>query len=281
MALFFTVPLLTGCSVAPSVVQSPPRICISTRLHKAVSSASKREFYGQPLRSFSVLSARSFASSAVRMSATEIAVPAEVAADVKDLARLMCADWDNEEQHRMHPPFHSHIRVSVNCIPKEHNLSEKLGLEKTADVWLYLENAYFLALDQPYRQAVLRIAATEDGRIKMENWKLSDPKTFAGAARDPSKLKAITADVLERSEGCSLYVEKIPTGYKGETEPGKKCTVLRKGVVSYLHSSFEITPDTFFTLDVGRNPENDEQLWGAVAGPFEFFKLSDFSAYVS
>ena len=80
--------------------------------------------------------------------------------------------------------------------------------------------------------------------------------------------------------GCGMDVTWTGTGFKGVVEPGKKCLIDRNGKTSYLDNEFEILDDgaRLISLDRGRDPETDERLWGAIAGPFEFKRLQSFAA---
>jgi hypothetical protein len=53
--------------------------------------------------------------------------------------------------------------------------------------------------------------------------------------------------------------------------------VERKGATAYLVSSFEIDGQTMRTIDRGHDPTTHDQLWGSLAGPFEFQRTDDFS----
>ena len=66
-------------------------------------------------------------------------------------------------------------------------------------------------------------------------------------------------------------------GFSGEVEPGCRCLVERKGSLAYLVSSFEIDPRGMRTIDRGHDPATHEQLWGSLAGPFEFERTHDYS----
>jgi hypothetical protein len=48
-------------------------------------------------------------------------------------------------------------------------------------------------------------------------------------------------------------------------------------MTAYLVSSFEIDAAGMRTIDRGHDPETHEQLWGSLAGPFEFQRTHDFS----
>ncbi|MFM7675653.1 MAG: CpcT/CpeT family chromophore lyase [Synechococcus sp.] len=47
--------------------------------------------------------------------------------------------------------------------------------------------------------------------------------------------------------------------------------------MSYLVSSFELSASGMRTIDRGHDPATHEQLWGSLAGPFEFERTDDYS----
>jgi hypothetical protein len=69
-------------------------------------------------------------------------------------------------------------------------------------------------------------------------------------------------------------------GFTGEVEPGCRCLVERKGTTAYLVSSFELDNAGMRTIDRGHDPRTHEQLWGSLAGPFQFEKTQDYSAEI-
>jgi hypothetical protein len=73
-------------------------------------------------------------------------------------------------------------------------------------------------------------------------------------------------------------VREVGDGFTGEVEPGCRCLVERKGSVAYLVSSFEIDSRGMRTIDRGHDPATHEQLWGSLAGPFEFERTDDYRA---
>jgi hypothetical protein len=50
--------------------------------------------------------------------------------------------------------------------------------------------------------------------------------------------------------------------------------------VAYLVSSFDLDPSEMRTIDRGHDPETHQQLWGSLAGPFEFQRIHDYSAEI-
>lgn len=189
--------------------------------------------------------------------------------DVLTLARWMAADFSNQAQAFENPPFFAHIRVCMRPLPP--GIVPGLGL--------YVEQAYDYLLSVPYRVRVLELLATPD-HIAIQNYTLKDEKKFYGAARNPHRLQELTKTDLELLPGCNMIVAWTGTSFQGQVEPGKACTVIRKGKTTYLDSTFEIDADKFISHDRGRDPQTDEHIWGSVAGPFYFIRTESFAAEI-
>ncbi len=186
--------------------------------------------------------------------------------DIKALAKLMAADFSNQQQAWDNPPFFAHIRVCMRPLPES----------LFGGVSLFLEQAYDFLLTQPYRLRVFEIKAVND-HIELEHYKLKEETEFYGASRNPEKLKQLTLNHLEKMNGCDMNVEWTGTHFEGQIKPGKACIVVRKGQESYLDNSFEIDSEKLISFDRGRDLETDELLWGSVAGPFYFTRLTSFA----
>ncbi|MEL6138516.1 MAG: chromophore lyase CpcT/CpeT [Cyanobacteria bacterium J06628_6] len=192
------------------------------------------------------------------------------ATDTLTLARWMAADFSNQPQAFENPPFFAHIRVCMRPLPPDF-------LPGTS---LYLEQAYDISLNQPYRLRVLHFLP-KDNHILLENYSLKASENFIGAARDKDRLATVTPDVLEKMPGCDMTVTWTGHSFVGKVVPGKNCIVIRKGKTSYLDNEFEITDSRLISYDRGRDPETDELLWGSIAGPFEFEKRERFDHEVA
>jgi CpeT/CpcT family (DUF1001) len=185
---------------------------------------------------------------------------------VIQLARWMAADFSNQAQAWENPPFFAHIRVAMRPLP----------IELLDGISLFLEQAYDIALNEPYRMRVLKLVP-RDELIEIENYLVTDEAEFYGAARQPEKLVKLTADRLTKLEGCSHLVEHKDNCFYGYVQPGKQCIVHRNGQDTYLASTFEIDADRFSSLDRGCDPETDQRVWGSIAGPFEFVRTASFA----
>jgi len=189
--------------------------------------------------------------------------------DIGTLARWMAADFSNQQQAWENPPFFAHVRVGMRPLPGEF----------LSGVSLFVEQAYDYMLDDPYRVRVLNIIQVGD-RIEIENYKVKSEEQFYNASRHPEKLSALTPEHLEKLPGCNMIVDWTGNSFKGSVEPGKACMVVRGGKTTYLDSTFEIDEERFIAHDRGRDPETDEHLWGALAGPFYFVRKTSFAEEV-
>ncbi len=190
--------------------------------------------------------------------------------DIATLARLMAADFSNQEQAFENPPFFAHIRVCMRPLP----------LSLLSGVGFFVEQAYDYLLDDPYRLRVLKLIQVGD-HIEIENYTVKEEKNFYGASRNLERLKTLTADDLEKLPGCNMIVEWTGNSFQGKVEPGKNCIVYRKEQKTYLDSDFEIDEHKFISRDRGRDPETDEHIWGSVAGPFYFVRWASFGDEVT
>lgn len=188
--------------------------------------------------------------------------------DVYTLAQWLAGDHSNWEQAIDNPPFFAHIRVGIRALPNP----------ITDDgVWLFLEQAYDYEINHPYRTAVLHLVFQND-RIEMINYRLKNAETFFGASRDLDRLKVLDINAIEQLQGCTQWVDRTDQQtFKGAVEPGKKCCINRKGVDTYLAIEFEVTENTYSSLDRGYDIVTDERVWGSIAGAFQFVKKTSFS----
>ena len=180
------------------------------------------------------------------------------------LLRQLSAGFSNQHQAFENPPLYAHILVKFRPLPQ---------LEPGS---LLLDQSYAINPAAPYRIRVLRVEQRPDALI-IHNQALHEEQRFWGAVDDAAKRAAITAADLRPLDGCAYVVQETADGFSGEVEPGCRCLVERKGATSYLVSSFELTGRGMRTIDRGHDPATHEQLWGSLAGPFEFERTEDYS----
>jgi hypothetical protein len=180
------------------------------------------------------------------------------------LIRLLSAGFSNQAQAFENPPLYAHILVKLRPLPQ------------LAQGSLLLEQSYAINPGVPYRIRVLR-AEERVNDLLIHNQALHDNERFWGAVDDQERRERISSSDLLPLEGCTYVVREAGAGFIGEVEPGCRCLVERKGSIAYLVSSFEIDADGMRTIDRGHDPGTHEQLWGSLAGPFEFERTNDYS----
>jgi hypothetical protein len=186
--------------------------------------------------------------------------------DVQTLTRLLAADFSNQDQAYANPPFFAHIRVCIR----------PLSPEVLGGTSLFLEQAYDFALDTPYRLRVFKLEVVDD-RIELQHFTVKDKEKYYGASRDLKRLQTLTAEELELMSGCDMDVIWTGNSFQGTIKPGKACIVVRNEKESYLDNSFEVNEEKLVSFDRGFDPITDEQVWGSVAGPFEFTRKISFA----
>ena len=180
------------------------------------------------------------------------------------LLRQLSAGFSNQQQAFDNPPLSAHIQVKFRPLPQ---------LEPGS---LLLDQSYAINPAVPYRLRVLR-AEQRGSELIITNQAIADEQRFWGAVDDAGKRAQITAADLKPLAGCAYVVCETADGFIGEVEPGCRCMVERKGSLSYLVSSFELSGRGMRTIDRGHDPATHEQLWGSLAGPFEFERTDDYS----
>jgi hypothetical protein len=94
-------------------------------------------------------------------------------------------------------------------------------------VSLYLEQAYDLYLNQPYRVRILKLVPHED-HIEIENYVIEGEEEFHGASREPQRLQQLKREKLKLMPRCTFMTHWTGNSFKGAVEPGKGCMVERK-----------------------------------------------------
>ncbi len=183
------------------------------------------------------------------------------------LVRLLSAGFSNQEQAFENPPLYAHILVKFRPLPQ---------LEPGS---LLLEQSYAINPAAPYRIRVLR-AERQHEQLVIHNQALADDQRFWGAVEDDERRAQIQTSDLLPLDGCAYVVREQGDGFVGEVEPGCRCLVERKGSTTYLVSRLELNPRGMRTIDTGHDPRTHEQVWGSLAGPFEFERTHDYSSEI-
>ncbi|MFQ6539952.1 MULTISPECIES: chromophore lyase CpcT/CpeT [Aphanothece] len=183
------------------------------------------------------------------------------------LVRLLSAGFSNQQQAFDNPPLYAHILVKLRPLPQ------------LAPGSLLLEQSYAINPAAPYRIRVLRADRQENGLI-IHNQAIQEDERFWGAVENDALRSRISAADLRPLEGCAYRVREEGGGFVGEVEPGCRCLVERKGTTTYLVSRLELDAEGMRTIDTGHDPQTHEQVWGSLAGPFNFSRTHDFSSEI-
>ncbi|MEO0987194.1 MAG: chromophore lyase CpcT/CpeT [Cyanobacteria bacterium J06639_14] len=188
------------------------------------------------------------------------------ASEMLTLARWMAGDFSNYQQAAANPSQYAHIHVFFRPLP----------FDFFAAIGFYSEQVYDYDLWTPYRQGVHRLVDKGD-HVYIENYSLIDSFVYAGAAREPSILKTITPDCIQRRQHCSMIFRREGNRFLGSVEPGNLCLIEKNGCQTYLVSDVEITESTWASLDRGLDVETHQQVWGSEHGSLKFEKRESFA----
>jgi hypothetical protein len=138
--------------------------------------------------------------------------------------------------------------------------------------WFYVEQAIAGREDRPYRQRVYRLMENEQGAFESAVFTLPDAARFAGAWREAEPLAGLTPDSLAERRGCSVFLRRDGSAYRGGTVGGACASELRGAA----HATSEVTieRDRMITLDRGFDAEG-RQAWGSTAGGYEFRRVKE------
>lgn len=178
--------------------------------------------------------------------------------ELENLANMMIGSFDSEEQSLADTNFYN---IHLEMV--------RIWEEREDAIYLYVEQAAAWALEKPYRQRVYKITKNEDGVIESGVYTINDPLRFAGDYEVKTPLKGLTADSITVREGCAIILKKEGEVYVGSTVE-KECTSNLRGA-TYATSEVKIEKTVLTSWDRGFD-ENDEQVWGAVTGPYIFKK---------
>mmetsp|Transcript_20188 Transcript_20188/g.39190 ORF Transcript_20188/g.39190 Transcript_20188/m.39190 type:complete len:222 (+) Transcript_20188:22-687(+) len=184
-------------------------------------------------------------------------------------ASFIAGEWTNKKQATEFPNRWSHIQVCFQ--PMEFNFLNGYSF--------YVESAYEISLDEPYKTGIMCVEE-KDGIIKTKNFSIIRPEDFWYGSYEPSLLKTLTKEkLISLPAGCNTEFEYDSEKeiFTGHTTAGKGCIIPRDGKSTYLDSTFILGENEYSSIDVGKDVENDKQIWGTTEGPFIFFKKKTFS----
>jgi CpeT/CpcT family (DUF1001) len=186
------------------------------------------------------------------------------------LAGMMTGAFSSEAQAAADADFFD-IRLEIAPI----------WTDRTDAHWFYVEQAMAGRLSAPYRQRIYKLSRLGDARARTfqsEVFTLPEPALqFAGAARDPGKLAAVTPELLSLRTGCAVVLtadrleRNQALSYAGGTV-GTGCASDLRGA-TYATSKVTLDASGMISWDQGFNAEGT-QVWGAQKGGYQFVKVA-------
>ncbi len=188
--------------------------------------------------------------------------PSGVAQDVQRLAAMMAGSYSSAAQAAADSAF---FDVRLRMVP--------IWTARTDGRWLYVEQAIADSQDKPYRQRVYRVTQDADGTLQSIVYALpTAPLRFAGEWRKDEPLASLTPDSLSMRDGCAILLRQLPDGsYRGATHEHDCPSDLRGA--RYATSEVTVRDSLLESWDRGFDAKGT-QVWGSVAGPYRFVKLS-------
>lgn len=175
-------------------------------------------------------------------------------------------DWltgrfDSVEQARRQP---SYFEIQL--------LACEVDAEELGERVLYIEQAQASTPEEPYRQRLYHIdtQVNAEGEIEVIStiYSLALPDAFVGLCSDANTTRFEPSSYMIR-EGCEVYLKWVDDHFEGSTR-GNGCAS-SLGDAAYATSEVVMTSDLITSWDRGFN-SNDEQVWGAVDGAYEFVR---------
>ena len=151
-------------------------------------------------------------------------------------------------------------------------LACEVKAEELGEHVLYIEQASVDTPEAPYRQRLYHVEAqmNEDGEIEVVStiYSLALPDVYVGLCDDGNVTSFEPSSYMIR-EGCEVYLKWIDDHFEGSTR-GNGCASSLADA-SYATSEVVMTSELITSWDQGFN-DNDEQVWGAVDGAYEFVR---------
>lgn len=185
---------------------------------------------------------------------------------IKTLAQCLAGEYDNQNQAQAQPVWFVPLRLWYRPLP--HLIDGHLAL--------FAEQANVLSLDCPYRQRVVILKRAGD-RIQAQYLALKQPDQFQGAGADSQKLQKLDQAQLEVLSGCILDVVQQQKIFIAQLQPDAKCCFEYQGQQKQVVLGFEVGQHHLFSYDRGVDPKSGQGLWGALMGPYEFYKRKSFA----
>jgi len=169
----------------------------------------------------------------------------------------LTGSFDSSQQAVENPSYYD---VSLTACP--------VYIEGIETPTLYVEQALSDQLNQPYRQRIYVLSQTDDITVKSEIYELDTPSAYIGFCSS-DEVQNVSLESITIKDGCAVELQWNDDGFVGETAVGT-CKSDMNGA-TYATSIVETTSSKITSWDQGWD-SNDQQVWGAVDGPYIFIR---------
>jgi hypothetical protein len=180
--------------------------------------------------------------------------------DLNQLKSFMQGNFSSEQQSATDTSFSA---VSLHM--------KQVWPRRKDGYWLYVEQAMIQTPDKPYRQRMYHLYLQDDSTLVSQVFEFKDPAPLVGWWKEPKRFDSLKFFALSSRPGCEVYIRKNKKGqFIGSTQ-GNDCSSVLRGA-NYATSEVIIDNAGIRSWDRGWNADQ-QQVWGAVKGPYIFKKL--------
>lgn len=183
--------------------------------------------------------------------------------DLYTLRNRMIGVFTSERQSSKDPHY-----LSVQMVMKP------IWSDRHDGYWMYVEQAEVGEEAKPYRQRLYHLYRLDKTTIVSEVYEIHNPQRFANKWENDDLFEQISPESLRLRTGCEIHLHKNEFGqFWGSTSETKECTSSVNNA-AYVVSDVLIDETKMISWDRGFN-KNDQQVWGAYKGGYEFVRVSD------
>ncbi|MFM6955826.1 MAG: chromophore lyase CpcT/CpeT, partial [Ignavibacteria bacterium] len=172
--------------------------------------------------------------------------------------RMLIGEFSSKEQS-LQDTTYLNIHLSMSRIWEE---------DKSA-IWLYVEQAMDAKREKPYRQRVYKLNHPGKDIFTSDIYTLKNQERFIGLQNDATKRNALTPDMIELKEGCTVSMKAMNGFYIGGTDADNCPSDLRGA--SYATTKIILKENILESWDQGFD-KNGIQVWGATKGGYIFVR---------
>jgi len=133
-------------------------------------------------------------------------------------------------------------------------------------IWLYVEQAAAISLNNPYRQRIYHLYQTGDNYVSAI-YTIANQEAVIGGYKQVQLFESLTLKDVELKAGCEVYLKYINNHFEGQTGD-KTCPSDLRGA-TYTTSKVWLNANEMRSWDQGFN-DKGLQVWGSTAGPYIF-----------